>query len=232
MNQHGSGWHCPTFSVDQLFEIKVQCARLSFLLYLVRQQRRKGSQKDIGTLFDGHPQIFPPNEYVERSVGIGARLLNPLHNKSKQQQTIENKMMSMASHRLMAASARNAARQLTSTATRSSTTVASTAPRSQFRNPNFVLGIGSGLVLAGLHSATGSANDFYDYRFKSPKDADDLASFYGGEELMELYCVFPIVGQIMMRSATFDDTGGIKTQGFPGTMEVNMVFSDDVRRHW
>lgn len=44
---------------------------------------------------------------------------------------------------------------------------------------------------------------------------------------MELYCVFPIVGQIMMRSATFDDTGGIKTQGFPGTMEVNMVFSDE-----
>mmetsp|Transcript_326 Transcript_326/g.512 ORF Transcript_326/g.512 Transcript_326/m.512 type:complete len:156 (+) Transcript_326:149-616(+) len=140
-------------------------------------------------------------------------------------------MMSMASHRLMAASARNAARQLTSTATRSSTTVASTAPRSQFRNPNFVLGIGGGLLLAGLHSATGSANDFYDYRFKSPKDADDLASFYGGEELMELYCVFPIVGQIMMRSATFDDTGGIKTQGFPGTMEVNMVFSDDVKEN-
>ena len=142
--------------------------------------------------------------------------------------------MLMASNRLMAATARNAARQLTnkakltSTATRFSSTVASTAPRSQFRNPNFVLGIGSGLLLAGLHSATGSANDFYDYRFKSPKDADDLASFYGGEELMELYCVFPIVGQIMMRSATFDDTGGIKTQGFPGTMEVNMVFSDDV----
>lgn len=137
-------------------------------------------------------------------------------------------MMSMASHRLWAASGRTVARKLTSAATRSSTTVAS-APRSEgFRNPNFVLGIGSGLLLAGLHSATGSANDFYDYRFKSPKDADDLASFYGGEELMELYCVFPIVGQIMMRSATFDDTGGIKTQGFPGTMEVNMVFSDDV----
>ena len=139
----------------------------------------------------------------------------------------------MASNRLLAATARNTARHLTNKATRfsSSTAAASTAttaPRSQFRNPNFVLGIGSGLLLAGLHSATGSANDFYDYRFKSPKDADDLASFYGGEELMELYCIFPIVGQIMMRSATFDDTGGIKTQGFPGTMEVNMVFSDDV----
>jgi len=45
---------------------------------------------------------------------------------------------------------------------------------------------------------------------------------------MELFCVFPMVGKIMMRSATFDDTGGIKTQGFPGTMEVKMVFSDDV----
>ena len=144
--------------------------------------------------------------------------------------------MSMPSHRLMtAASARNIARKKLATtrtaaaaATRSLTTAAASAPRAGFRNPNFVLGIGSGLLLAGLHSATGSANDFYDYRFKSPKDADDLASFYGGEELMELYCVFPIVGQLMMRKATFDDTGGIKTQGFPGTMEVNMVFSDDV----
>lgn len=125
---------------------------------------------------------------------------------------------------------------MTRTATRNSTTVAAaatpSAPSSSFlsgfRNRNFVMGIGSGLLLAGLHSATGSANDFYDYRFKSPKDADDLASFYGGEELMELFCIFPLVGQIMMRSATFDDTGGIKTQGFPGTMEVKMVFSDDV----
>mmetsp|Transcript_13276 Transcript_13276/g.24428 ORF Transcript_13276/g.24428 Transcript_13276/m.24428 type:complete len:135 (+) Transcript_13276:380-784(+) len=45
-----------------------------------------------------------------------------------------------------------------------------------FRNPNFALGLGGGLVLAGLHSATGSANDFYDYRFPSNKDPDDIAS--------------------------------------------------------
>jgi hypothetical protein len=128
---------------------------------------------------------------------------------------------------MTAAPSRNVVRNFTRTATRRSSTSASKPP-SGFRNPNFVLGIGSGLLLAGLHSATGSANDFYDYRFKSPKDADDLASFYGGEELMELFCVFPMVGKIMMRSATFDDTGGIKTQGFPGTMEVKMVFSDDV----
>lgn len=139
-----------------------------------------------------------------------------------------------------AAAARNNHLLTTRTAARNSTTAAApaaatpSAPSSSssllsgFRNRNFVMGIGSGLLLAGLHSATGSANDFYDYRFKSPKDADDLASFYGGEELMELFCIFPLVGQIMMRSATFDDTGGIKTQGFPGTMEVKMVFSDDV----
>ena len=53
-----------------------------------------------------------------------------------------------------------------------------------FRNPNFALGIGGGLVLAGLHSATGSANDFYDYRFPLNKNPDDIASFSGGEELM------------------------------------------------
>mmetsp|Transcript_13277 Transcript_13277/g.24431 ORF Transcript_13277/g.24431 Transcript_13277/m.24431 type:complete len:153 (+) Transcript_13277:380-838(+) len=62
-----------------------------------------------------------------------------------------------------------------------------------FRNPNFALGLGGGLVLAGLHSATGSANDFYDYRFPSNKDPDDIASFYGGEELMvsDFICWWP-----------------------------------------
>lgn len=94
-------------------------------------------------------------------------------------------------------------------------------------NKNFAMGLGGGLVLASLHSMTGSANDFYDYRFKSPKNPDDLASFYGGEELMELFCVFPIVGEIMMRMGRFDDTGNVLTQGFPGTMKVSMVFSDD-----
>ena len=89
-------------------------------------------------------------------------------------------------------------------------------------------GLVGGLVLAGLHSATGSANEFYDYRFKLHKSPDDLASFYGGEEFMELFCVFPFVGQIMMRSGYFDDEGNVITQGIPGTMKVSMVFSDEV----
>eukprot|EP00578_Thalassiosira_sp_NH16_P019777 CAMPEP_0181095388 /NCGR_PEP_ID=MMETSP1071-20121207/10491_1 /TAXON_ID=35127 /ORGANISM="Thalassiosira sp., Strain NH16" /LENGTH=470 /DNA_ID=CAMNT_0023177763 /DNA_START=133 /DNA_END=1545 /DNA_ORIENTATION=+ len=115
--------------------------------------------------------------------------------------------------------------------------VATPASQSTFRsragrepNNNLALGLGAGgaILLAGLHSATGSADDFYDYRFKSNKDPDDLASFYGGEELMELFCVFPIVGQIMMRYAHFDETGNVITTGFPGQMKVSMVFSDEV----
>ncbi|CAB9506287.1 expressed unknown protein [Seminavis robusta] len=93
---------------------------------------------------------------------------------------------------------------------------------------NFALGMAGGLMLAGLHSATGSADDFYEYRFKTNKSPDDLASFYGGEELMELFCIFPFVGQIMMRNGEFDDVGNFYTTGVPGTMKVSMVFSDEV----
>lgn len=98
---------------------------------------------------------------------------------------------------------------------------------SSFPNAKLWLGLGAGFSLAALHSATGSANNFYDYRFKSKQNPDDLASFYGGEELMELFCIFPFVGKIMMRNAQFDDTGNIITTGFPGTMHVSMVFSDE-----
>jgi len=104
--------------------------------------------------------------------------------------------------------------------------LAGAGARLRARHP-FALGIGGGLGLALLHSATGSADDFYDYRYVSHRDPDDLASFYGGEELMELFCVFPLVGQIMMRNAQFDDTGSITTTGFPGQMHVDMVFSDE-----
>lgn len=97
-----------------------------------------------------------------------------------------------------------------------------------FGNNSFAWGIGGGLLLAGLHSATGSSNDFYDYRFKSHKDPDDLASFYGGEEFMELFCILPIVGKIMMRNGRFDEEGNVITTGIPGQMKVSMVFSDEM----
>ena len=44
---------------------------------------------------------------------------------------------------------------------------------------------------------------------------------------MELFCIFPFVGTLMMRHGKFDEKGHVHTTGFPGTMIVSMVFSDD-----
>jgi hypothetical protein len=105
---------------------------------------------------------------------------------------------------------------------------AANAATSKSSKNNFAMGVAGGLFLAGLHSATGSSNDFYDYRFKTNKSPDDLASFYGGEEFMELFCIFPFVGQIMMRNGEFDEEGNVHSPGFPGSLKVSMVFSEDV----
>lgn len=103
---------------------------------------------------------------------------------------------------------------------RRSTTVAGAPAK---KNLTFGQGLAGGILLAGLHSATGSQNDFVDYRFKTNKEAVDLATFYGAEDFMELYCVFPFVGQIMMRNGEFDEKGNVLTTGVPGTMKVSMV---------
>ncbi|GMH54117.1 hypothetical protein TrLO_g12804 [Triparma laevis f. longispina] len=84
------------------------------------------------------------------------------------------------------------------------------------------------ITLAGLSAAThGQTKNFYDHRFIVSLDPDDLAGFYGGEEFMELFCVLPFVGTLMMRGGTFDDEGNVHTTGIPGDMEVSMVFSDE-----
>jgi hypothetical protein len=93
---------------------------------------------------------------------------------------------------------------------------------------NVALGVVGGLFLAVLHSATGSQNDFFDYRFPVEKNPEDLATFYGGEEFMELFCIFPFVGQLMMRNGHFDEKGNVITTGIPGTLRVSMVFSDEI----
>ena len=53
-------------------------------------------------------------------------------------------------------------------------------------------------LLASL-STQGRTKNFYDHRFIVDCDPDDLAGFYGGEEFMELFCVLPFVGTLMMR---------------------------------
>ena len=51
----------------------------------------------------------------------------------------------------------------------------------------------------------GIEKNFYEHRFLTDKDPDDLASFYGSEEFMDLFCVLPFMGTLMMRGGTFDD---------------------------
>jgi len=82
------------------------------------------------------------------------------------------------------------------------------------------------LVVAGvvsMHPMLGYKHNFYDRRFLTDKDPDDLAGFYGGEEFMELWTVFPFVRNIMMRKAKLDDDGTIHA---PMGFEVSMVFTD------
>merc|ERR1711988_57408 len=59
------------------------------------------------------------------------------------------------------------------------------------------------------------------------KDPDDVGSFYGGENFMELFCIFPFVGELMMRGGEFDDEGTVHTMGIPGELQVSMVFSEE-----
>ena len=74
----------------------------------------------------------------------------------------------------------------------------------------------AGATCFAAHLAFGSAPDFYDYRFITDKDPDDLAGFYGSEAFMDIFCVVPFMGTLMMRGGTFDDEGTVHTTGFPG----------------
>jgi len=89
--------------------------------------------------------------------------------------------------------------------------------------------VAAGAVTAwtGLQFAFGSAEDFFDYRFVTKKSPDALADFYGTEDFMQMYCVFPFVEELMMRGSHFDDDGVVHTYGLSGNMLVAMEFADD-----
>jgi len=90
-------------------------------------------------------------------------------------------------------------------------------------------GIVGGLVVGTgiLQAVYGHEDNFYDDRFVVDVDPDDLAGFYGSEIFMDLYCILPFMGTLMMRGSYFDDEGTVHTQGLPfGEMLVSMVFSD------
>merc|ERR1719310_2613373 len=56
-----------------------------------------------------------------------------------------------------------------------------------------------------------------------------MAEFYGNEDFMEIFCVFPFMVDFMMRSGYFDDNGHVHTFGLPpiiSNMVVSMQFDE------
>lgn len=102
--------------------------------------------------------------------------------------------------------------------------------KSKILKPKVLVGTG---IFAGscLYAQMyyGSRKDFYDYRFITEANPDDLAEFYGNEDFMEIFCVFPFVVDFMMRSGYFDDNGHVHTFGLPPIitkMIVSMQFEE------
>lgn len=143
--------------------------------------------------------------------------------------------------------ARTTARRLSSIAAAPSSVVKvsqivpKTAPPSAFRKVSQVAskvtdghlaalvgGVGVATVLA-LQSNYGIEHDkyFYDFTFETTADPDDLADLYGSESFMDIYSVLPFMGELMMRGGTFDEEGHVHTYGLPGTMEIDMEFTDE-----
>jgi len=84
--------------------------------------------------------------------------------------------------------------------------------------------------LMGMHLLLqyqfGTRNDFFRHEFKVRSDPLSLADFYGTEEFMAIYCIFPWVEEYMMRGATFQDDGTVYNPlpYVPGEMVVSMKF--------
>eukprot|EP00535_Pseudo-nitzschia_heimii_P007149 CAMPEP_0197173366 /NCGR_PEP_ID=MMETSP1423-20130617/330_1 /TAXON_ID=476441 /ORGANISM="Pseudo-nitzschia heimii, Strain UNC1101" /LENGTH=534 /DNA_ID=CAMNT_0042622177 /DNA_START=115 /DNA_END=1719 /DNA_ORIENTATION=- len=86
---------------------------------------------------------------------------------------------------------------------------------------------GLALTTGVVHLIWGNEDNFYDKRFILDCDPDDIADFYGSENFMDLYCILPFMGTLMMRGSYFDDEGTVHSQGLPfGELLVSMVFSD------
>ena len=92
---------------------------------------------------------------------------------------------------------------------------------------NLALGLG---LTGALQYQYGTADNFFEHKFQT-KNAhpDDLADFYGTEDIMEIFCVLPFMMNLMMRQATFDDDGNIHAWGLmgPGELEVSVIFTDE-----
>ena len=87
-----------------------------------------------------------------------------------------------------------------------------------------ILGLGLGLAQYSL----GNAQNIFEHKFITNKKTEDLADFYGTEDFMEIFCMFPFMVKIMMRGAEFDDEGTIHAWGLlgPGELEVSIDFDE------
>lgn len=85
-----------------------------------------------------------------------------------------------------------------------------------------------GLALGAAQYYFGTAEDFFDESFVTRKKSEDLADFYGTEDFMEVFCVFPFMVNFMMRGAQFDDEGNIHAWGLlgPGELEITINFDE------
>lgn len=85
-----------------------------------------------------------------------------------------------------------------------------------------------GLSMGTAQLYLGSAQDLFDEKFITYKKPEDLADFYGAEDFMEVFCVFPFMVDFMMRGAEFDDDGTIHAWGLlgPGELEVSIDFDE------
>lgn len=91
----------------------------------------------------------------------------------------------------------------------------------------WVIGIGAlSFGLGAIQHMFGSSEHIFHRTFITDKDPDDLAEFYGNEDFMEIFSVFPFVVEFMMRGGYFDDRGHVITYGFPGPLEVSMEFEE------
>jgi hypothetical protein len=86
-----------------------------------------------------------------------------------------------------------------------------------------------GLGLGATQYAFGDATNFFEHKFVTSKKPEDLADFYGTEDFMELFCVFPFMVSFMLRNAEFDDDGTIHAWGLfgPGELEVSIDFEEE-----
>jgi hypothetical protein len=71
--------------------------------------------------------------------------------------------------------------------------------------------------------------DFYERSFVTDRRPEDLADFYGGERLMEVFCLeSKLLVDFLMRSGYWDDDGVYHTYGLPfGRMAAHIQFSEN-----